>query len=135
MKMSSLTRQQESFCENAGLFGTMLSITCLAQHLFFMNPHWITFIMIAVYLLCITGFTLLMKKSASAFLILFASGVFVFLLEAFMLFTNTYSLVLLLLLLYLVIIIMLLYTGDIPKQLKEKLFAEKEEAAKWNNIL
>ena len=91
--------------------------------------------MIAVYLLCIAGFVLLMKKSASAFLILFLSVVLVFLLEAFMLLTYTYSLVLLLLLLYLVIILMLLYTDGIPKQLKEKLIAEKEEAAKWNDIL
>ena len=133
--MASLTKPQESFCENAGLFGTMISITCLAQHLFFMVPHWITFVMIGVYLLCIAAFVLLMKKSAAAFLILFASVVMVFLLEVIMLLTYAYSLVLLLLLLYLVIIIMLLYTGDIPKQLKEKLIDEKEEAAKWNDIL
>ena len=133
--MASLTKQQESFCENAGLFGTMISITCLAQHLFFMIPNWVTFTMIAVYILCIAGFILLMKKSAAAYLILFSGVVMVFLLEAFMLLTYAYSLVLLLLLLYMVIIIMLLYTGDIPKHLKAKLIAEREEASKWNNIL
>jgi hypothetical protein len=30
---------------------------------------------------------------------------------------------------------MLLYTDDIQKHLKEKLVAEKEEAAKWNGII
>jgi predicted membrane protein len=133
--MPSLTKQHESFCENAGLFGTMISITCLAQHLFFMIPHWITFIMAAVYVLCIAGFVLLMKKSVTAFPILFTSVVLVFLLEAFMLVSLTFSLVLLLLLVYLLVIVILLYTNDIQKRLKEKLVAEKEEAAKWNGII
>ena len=133
--MASLTRQQESFCENTGLFGVMMSVTCLGQHLFYMIPHWITFTIIAVYLLCIAGFVLLMKKSVVALRILFISSILIFLLEAFMLLTLTFSLVLLLLLIYLVIIVALLYTGDVQKQLKEKMIAEKEEAAKWNGIL
>jgi hypothetical protein len=133
--MAALTKQQESFCDNAGLFGTMISVTCLAQHLFFMIPNWITFTMIAVYILCIAGFILLMKKSAASFLVLFSGLVLVFLLEVVMLLSYAYSLVLLLLLLYMVVIIMLLYTGDIPRHLKAKLIAEREEASKWNNIL
>jgi len=133
--MASLTRQQESFCENAGLFGVMMSIACLAQHLFFMIPHWITFTIIAVYLLCIAGFVMLMKKSVVALRILFISSILVFLLEAFMLLTLTFSLVLLLLLIYLVIAVVLLYTDGVQKKLKEKMIAEKEEAAKWDGIL
>ena len=133
--MNLLTKQQESFCENTGLFGVMISTTCLAQHLFFMIPHWITFIATAVYILCIAGFVLLMKKSVAAFRILIISVVLVFLLEAFMLFTLTFSLVLLLLLFYVLTIVMLLYTGDIPNHLKQKLIDEQEEAAKWSGII
>ena len=133
--MASLTRQQESFCENAGLFGVLISLTCLAQHLLFMIPHWITFTIIPVYLLCIAGFVLLMKKSVTALRMLLTSSILIFLLEAFMILTLTFSLVLLMLMIYLIVIVALLYTGDLQKQLKEKLIAEKEEAAKWNGIL
>ena len=133
--MEHLSKQQESFCENAGLFGMMISAACLIQHLMFMIPHWITFTIIVVYVLCIAGFVLLMKKALVAPRILFISVVLVFLLEALMILTLTFSLVLLILLVYLTVIVALLYTGEIPRQLKQKSIAEKEEEAKWNGIV
>jgi hypothetical protein len=133
--MDSLTKQQESFCDNAGLFGVMMSIACLAQQVFFMSTHWIGFTFIAVYLLCIAGFVMLMKKSVSALRMLLISSVLTFLVEAYMLLALTFSLVLLLLLMYIIVIVVLLYMGDIQKRLKQRLIAEKEEAAKWNGIL
>lgn len=133
--MTSITRQQESFCENAGLFGVMISIACLIQHMFFMIPGWITFTIIGVYILCITGFVLLMRKSAVALRLLFISAILIFLLEGFMILSLAFSLVLLILLVYLLIIVALLYSGDAQKELRKKAIAEKEEAAKWNGIV
>jgi len=133
--MEFITRQQESFCENAGLFGVMISITCLIQTMIFMLPHWFPFTIIAVYILSITGFILLMKKSAHAFRILFTCTILVFLMEAFMLISFTFSLVLVILLTYLIIIVTLLYTGEFQGQLRKKNIAEREEEQKWNNIL
>jgi predicted membrane protein len=133
--MASLTKQQEGFCENAGLFGVMISIACLIQHMFFMIPSWVTFTIIGIYILCIAGFALLMKKSAVALRLLFISAILIFLLEAFMIYSLAFSLVLLILLLYLMVIVVLLYMGEIQKQLQKKAAAEKEEAAKWNGIV
>lgn len=133
--MVTLTKQQESFCENAGLFGVMISVACLAQHLFFMIPGWVTFTIIGVYILCISGFALLMKKSVVAFRLLFISAILVFLLEAVMIYTLAFSLILFLLLVYVIVIVVLLFVGDTQKQLHKKALAEKEEAAKWDGIV
>ena len=133
--MENLSRQQESFCENAGLFGALISITCLVQHLVFMIPHWITYSIAGVYILCITGFILLAKKNASAPLLLLISAVLVLLLEVFMTLALAFSLVLLLLLVYMVVINAVLYGGDTAKQLRKRNAALKEEAAQWDRLL
>jgi len=133
--MIHLTRQQESFCENTGLFGVMIAVACLIQHMVFMIPGWITFTVIGVYILCITGFVLLMRKSVIAFRLLFISALLIFVLEGFMIFSLAFSLLLLILLAYLLIIVALLYSGEIKKQLQQKDIAEKEEAAKWSGIV
>lgn len=133
--MDHLTKQQENFCETAGLFGVMIAVACLIQMAMVMIAHWIPFTIIGAYILCAAGFILLMKKSTAAFHILFISTIIIFLLEAFMIFSLTFSLVLLILLVYLLIIVALLYSGDIPKQLKKKKLAQKEEDAKWSGIV
>jgi predicted membrane protein len=133
--MDVLTKQQESFCENAGLFGTMLSVACLIQHIVFMIPHWISFSIIPVYVLSIAGYILLMKKSVSALPLLLISAILVFLLEALLLFSLTFSLVLFLLLIYSIVIVVLFFTGNMQKQLRKKALAEKEDAEKWNGVL
>lgn len=130
-----LSKQQESFCENAGLFGVLISVACLVQHMVFMIPHWITFAIIAVYLLCITGFALLMKKMPAAPLLLVISAVLILLLGVFMMLALAFSLVLMLLLIYLIVISAVLYGGTTAVQLKKRSIALKEEAAKWNNII
>lgn len=133
--MSFLTKPQESFCENIGLAGVMITGATLIQHMIFMIPGWITINIIAVYILAITGFVLLMRKSVSALLLLLISAVLVLLTEAFMILSLAFSLMVFILLLYLIVVVALLYTGQIQKQLKKKYLAEKEEAAKWNGIV
>jgi Ca2+/Na+ antiporter len=130
-----LTKEQENFCENAGLFGVMTAAACLVQIMVVMLPHWIPFTLIAVYIFCITSFVLLMKKSAMAFRLLFISTILIFLMEVLMFFALTFSLVLFVLLVYLLVVVVLLYMGTIPKRLQQKSIAEKEEAAKWNGIV
>jgi predicted membrane protein len=133
--MDYLNKQQESFCENAGLFGVMIAASCLIQMMVVMLPHWIPFTVIAGYIFCIIAFVLLMKKSAMAFRLLFISTVLIFLMEILMFFSLTFSLVLFVLLVYLLVIVLLLYMGEIPKRLQQKNIAEKEEAEKWNGIV
>jgi Ca2+/Na+ antiporter len=133
--MDYLNRQQENFCETAGLFDVMIAASCLIQMMVVMLPHWIPFTVIAVYIFCIIAFILLMKKSVMAFRLLFISTILIFLMEVLMFFSLTFSLVLFVLLVYLLIIVVLLYMGEIPKRLQQKSIAEREEAEKWNGIM
>ncbi len=133
--MEFLTKQQESFCENAGLFGVMISITCLIQMVMVMTAHWIPFSVIATYMVCIAGFVLLMKKSTDALRLLFIGTVLIFIMAALVLLSNIFSLLLLVLLAYLIAIVTLLFTGQIPAQLKKKRMAAIEEEQKWTSIL
>ena len=133
--MEFLTKQQEGFCENAGLFGVMIAVTCIIQMMIVMVAHWIPFTVIGAYFLSIAGFIMLMKKSASAFRVLFISSITIFIMAALVLLSNIFSLLLLILLAYLIVIITLLYTGPIPLQLKKRQLAVMEEEKKWNNVL
>ena len=130
--MEHLTRQQISFCDNAGLAGILLGLCCLIQHLFFMIPGWITVTIILIYLLSIIGFFLLMKRSEKAPLLLLISGILLFIQEAFMILAGVYSLALLFFLIYVVVIVVLIYTSPLPKKLKLQAAAIKAEREEWN---
>ena len=54
---------------------------------------------------------------------------------ALVILSNIFSLLLLVLLAYLITIVTLMYTGQIPAQLKKKRMAAIEEQQKWNTIL
>jgi predicted membrane protein len=133
--MDVLTKQQESFCENMGLAGVMIAVATLIQHMIFMIPGWITIAIIPVYVLTITGFVLLMRKSVIAQRLLLISAILVLLVEAFMILSLAFSLMVFILFLYLIVIVALLYSGEIQKQLKKKRLAEKEEQERWNGIV
>jgi predicted membrane protein len=133
--MEHLSKQQESFCENAGIFGVLISLACLIQHMVFMIPHWVTFTVMAVYILCIASFILLAKKQPAAPVFLIISSGLIFLLEILMMLSLTFSLVLLLLLLYLSVITIVLYIAGTPAQLKKRSVFLKEEAAKWQDVI
>lgn len=133
--MEDLTKKQESFCENAGIFGALISATCLIQHIIFMVPGWLTYSIIFVYLLSITGFTLLARRSARAYLLIFISTILIFLVEVLMIVELTFSLVLLIQLIYSVMIIVFMNIDGIQKQLKKKEMNEKAEREKWNGLI
>lgn len=131
-----LQKWQESFCANAGLFGVLLSVTCLLQQLFFFSSHWIVFTAMAcIYGLCVVSFVLLIKKAPSAPLLLLVSGILIFLLEVFMMYSLAYSLALVLLMLYLCAVCTVLFVDGIPSLLKKRYALIKEEADKWEGVL
>lgn len=133
--MEHLTKKQESFCENGGIFGVLISLTCLIQHIVFMIPAWVNYAVIAVYFLSITGFILLAKRSSKAYLIILISSILIFLVTALMILSFVFSLVLLILLIYSILMIVFMKVNDIPKQLHQKEKAERAEREKWDGII
>ncbi|CAN5718045.1 hypothetical protein BH11BAC4_BH11BAC4_21540 [soil metagenome] len=133
--MEHLSESQESFCVNTGIFGILISASCMGQLFYFMIPHWISYTIIFVYILSITGFVQLTGKSVYAFPFLIASTILLLILEALMLALLTFSLVLLILLMYSIVITVLIFTNEIQKKLKQKKLFEKEEKEKWSSLL
>lgn len=129
--MEHLTKRDEHFCETAGMFGLLLTACCLIQHLYFMLPHWISFSIIAVYIITIVGFTLLMRKSGAAFVVLLISAALVFLVEVTMIITLTFSLILIFLLLYVIIAVALGYASGVPANLRAQSVAKAADEAEW----
>ena len=132
--MDHLTKQQQSFCDNTGLGGVLLALTCLIQHLYLMIPGWLSITMMIVYLFSILSFVFLMRKSVVAPVLLLISTILIFLQEAVMILAMAYSLVLLLLLVYSIVIVMLVFTSStgLQKNLRLLAAAKKEEQQEWS---
>jgi len=127
---SHLSKSDESLCENLGLFGVLISSTCLLQNFVIMTDHWFNLILIAVYALSIWSYVLLMKKKHLSVTLLWISGILVLTAELIVM-QALFSLVLVLLLCYLSITIYLLYGSNLYKILELKKNAEKDEEANW----
>ncbi len=127
-----LTNSQKDFCAYAGVFGILLSLTCLIQHLVIFKSHWITTSLAIFYLLAITSFLLLSLQKPIAGIFLIISAVCSLLVEVLLLNGGLFSLTVLLLFLYHVIIVVLLYMGEIPKRLQLQAEQERKEQEEWN---
>jgi hypothetical protein len=126
-----LTNSEKNLCEYCATFGVLLSLTCLVQHSIFAIPGRITNPMIPAYVFAIVAFLLLgLKKPVSVILLIISAG-FSFIIEYLWLTHYAFSLVVLLFFLYHVIIITLLFTEQVPKKLKMKAAAEKNERDTW----
>lgn len=127
----TLTHQQKNICEYGGLFGILLSLTCLIQHLVAAIPNKITNPMIPVYILCITAFLLLALLKPVALYFLFAGALLTLVIEWRYITHYAFSLVVLLLFLYHVIMIVLLLTEQIPQRLIRIRQLKEAEEAEW----
>lgn len=126
-----LTDKNKDLCTYTGVFGILLSITCLIQHFVVAIPHWVTFIITLVYLLTITSFSLLAVMKPAAPVLLIISSVLVFLTEAFLIISGLFSLVVLLLFLYCIIITVIVFVDGIPKKLAAEAAKRRAEANEW----
>ena len=131
--MNILTNKQQDLCSYSGLFGALLSATCLIQLIVITREHWISFAMLAIYLFSILAFVLLALQKSTAPWLLIAVAALLFLAELVFLFSGVFSLVILLSFLYSVIIVVLLFVEQLPQKLKEKALAEKTEALAWKD--
>ncbi|HWR32690.1 MAG TPA: hypothetical protein VN451_04165 [Chitinophagaceae bacterium] len=126
-----LTNRQKNICEYGGIFGVLLSLTCLVQHIAVAIPGNITNPMIPGYLFAIAAFTLLgLQKSWSLILIIISAANAAFT-EFQWIMHYSFSLVVLMLFIYHVIIIVGVYTEQIPEALKRKQQMKKEEEDEW----
>ena len=129
--MEILREKDKDFCEMAGLFGCLIAITCILQQFFFMESHWISYCIAAVYVLCLVGFFLLTRKSALAFPLLLTGAISTYILEVGINVLLTFSLVLVILLLYTTAIVSILWIDQIQNRLTAYNRQLKAEENEW----
>lgn len=128
---SPLNNHAKNICEYGGIFGVLLSLTCLIQHIAVAIPGKVTNPMIPGYLFAILAFTLLGLQKSYAVILLIISGAYSAYTEYQWIKNYSFSLVVLLLFIYHVIIVVALYAEQIPERLKQKRLAEKAEEDEW----
>jgi hypothetical protein len=128
-----LTTRQKNLCEYGGIFGVLLTLTCLVQHIAVAIPGKVTNPMIPGYVFAIAAFTLLGLQKTYASILLIISGANAAFTEWQWMKHYSFSLVVLLFFIYHVIIIVSLYAEQVPERLKQKRRAEKEEADLWKD--
>jgi hypothetical protein len=130
-----LTNRQKNLCEYGGLFGVLLSVTCLVQHFILAIPNKITNPMIPVYIFAIVTFILMALQKAFSLILLIITAALLAIVEYEFTTHYAFSLVVLLLFLYSVIIIVTLLAEQIPQKLKQKQKAKKAEESFWEGKL
>ena len=129
----TLTTRQKNLCEYGGIFGMLLTLTCLIQHIAVAIPGKITNPMIPGYIFAIAAFALLGLQKTYAIILLIISGSNAAFTEYQWMKHYSFSLVVLMLFLYHIIIIVTMYTEKIPERLKQKRQAKKEEEDLWKD--
>jgi hypothetical protein len=127
----TLTPLQKNICEYSGIFGVLISLTCLVQHIAVAIPNNVTNPMIAGYLFAIAAFALLgFQKRYSEILIIISAANAAFT-EWQWIHHYAYSLVVLMFFIYHVIVLVAVYVEQVPAAIKQKRLAEKEEEELW----
>lgn len=127
----TLTIRQKNICEYGGLFGVLLSLTCLVQHLIAAIPNAITNPMIPVYLLTASAFGLLALLKSAALYLMIPGALLTLVIEWRFITHYAFSLVVLLLFLYLVVMIVILLTEQIPQRIRKMEQLKKAEEKEW----
>jgi hypothetical protein len=130
--LNPLTIRQENICTYGGVFGVLVTLTCLIQHLAVTNPqHWAAKLIVPAYIFILLSFLLLAFQKIVALVFLIISAVFALGIELVWLLDASFSLVVLILLMYHVVMIVVLFAEQIPAKLKQKRKAILEEEMKW----
>ena len=133
--MNRLTPAQSDTCTYLGVFGALLSATCLIQHLLIMGDHWIAFVLLGLYVYAIGAFVLLAVLRRFAPLLLVVSAITMFAACLTLILSGVFSLAVILLLIYEAIVVAVLYMGEYPQKLKAQWMAIRDEQKSWEGRL
>jgi hypothetical protein len=131
--LDALSSRQKNICEYGGVFGILITLTCLIQHIAVVIPGKITNPMIPGYIFTMIAFTFLSLQRASSIILLFVSAAIIAFIEYQWMMHFSFSLVVLILFIYHVMIIVGIYTEQIPEALKRKQQIKKEEDDLWKD--
>lgn len=128
---TALSNRHRNICEYGGIFGILISLTCLIQHIAVAIPSKITNPMLPGYIFAALAFSLLAFQKSYAVILLIISAAYSGFTEWRWMTAHSFSLVVLILFIYHVVIIINVYEENIPEMIKEKGLVEKAERDEW----
>ncbi|MBL7756114.1 MAG: hypothetical protein JNL59_01930 [Chitinophagaceae bacterium] len=129
--MKQLAQGKEDTCTYTGIFGCLLTATVLIQHILITRQHWLTFVLLVIYLFSLLSFIMLATKSQySPVLIAVNTGLLMFA-NVMVLLQGLFSAALIALMLYSTAIVCFLYVSGYPALLNEIARAKREEEKEW----
>jgi hypothetical protein len=131
----TLTNNESDTCVYIGVFGALIAATCLIQHFVIARSHWITFLMMALFVFSLVSYITLTLLKSFAPVLLIVSAVFIFGMEVFHVFSGVYSLALILFLIYNVVTVVLLYMDGLPQKLIARQAIIRAEEMAWQDKL
>jgi Na+-transporting methylmalonyl-CoA/oxaloacetate decarboxylase gamma subunit len=131
--MAILTAKDKDTCSYSGFFGILISATCLIQNFIFFRPHWITFLLIAVYLFSITAFSLLIAQIPVAPLLLLINAILLGLGTLLLILSIVVSVIVILLFIYAVVIVSVVNAEGFPEKFRQKAIAARAEKELWKD--
>lgn len=126
-----LSNREADKCNIYGFIGAAIAVVTLLQHLYFMNPVWVAYVMIVVYCLTITSFVLLALKKRIAPVVLIVASSLLFLITIYCLLAITFSLLVTTLMLYSTAITIALYIEEMPAKLQQHYLYKKSNLDFW----
>ena len=139
MSLESFKHKQaeklSEICGYTGVFGMLISITCMVQHMIYGLSHWLIYAIALFYCFAIISYLLLsLQKQYAPLLIIIVAALS--LVDVLMLFIfHVISLIVVVLLLYSVIAASLLYMEGIAGRLRMRAIEKRREEDEWRERL
>ena len=131
--MKTLTTGDKNVCSYTGVFGILIAATCLFQNLLFFNSHWVTTLLILIYLVAITAFSLLIAQHPAAPVLLIVTTALLIIGLLLLVVNGVVSMIVGVLFLYAVVITSVVYAEGFPGKFRQKALAERAERDLWKD--
>lgn len=129
--LNPLTKGQQEFCTWAGVFGALIAAASMIQHMIFMIPNTLTYLMLIPYLFIIFSFSMLAAQKVVASVLMVIASVFALCIAALIIFGGAFSPLVFIQLIYCIIVTSYLFLENIQEKLRRKQALEQAEADLW----
>lgn len=129
--LNPLTKNQQEFCTWGGVFGALISAAAMIQHMVFMIPNTVTYLMLIPYLFIIFSFCMLAAQKVAASVLLVIASVFALGISVLFILGGAISPLVSIQLIYCIIVTSYLFMENIQEKLRRKQALEQAEEDLW----
>ncbi len=129
--LNPLTKNQQEFCTWAGVFGALIAAAAMIQHMVFMIPNTVTYLMLIPYLFIIFSFCMLAAQKVAASVLLVIASVFALGISVLFILGGAISPLVSIQLIYCIIVTSYLFMENIQEKLRRKQALEQAEEDLW----